>query len=80
MTGLNLLSTQKRGSLPLTNWKTKVDRLASPTALYLHMGHNEANTRLIFSQMAESQFLQIYMMMQYVNLEEGFFYQGWRKG
>ena len=81
MTGLNLLPTHQRGSLHFTNWTTQADGLASPTALYFYLYHKEENTRLIVSQMSDSQFFQMNMMLQYIHMEgEVFFCQWWQKG
>ena len=59
MTGLTLLPTQQRVSLPLTNWTTQADEVDFPTVLYLCLDHKEANKSIIVSQMASNQLQKI---------------------
>ena len=73
MNGFTLLPTYKRGGVTFTNWTTQADGVDYPTALYLHMEHKEANTRLIVSQLAASQLRQMNMTLQYFHMEGGFF-------
>ena len=69
ITGLTLIPTQKRGGVPLTKWTTQADGLASPTALYLHLEHKDANKIFIVSHLATSQFLQMKTTLQFVHME-----------
>ena len=72
MTGLKLIPTQKRGSLPSTTWTTQEYGVDSPTSLYLCMDRKEANTIFIFSQLAASQFNQMKTALRFVHMEGGF--------
>ena len=69
ITGSKLLPTQKKGGLPSTKWTTLADGAFYPTALYLRMDYKEDNTRLIVSQLAAIQFLQINTTLQFVHME-----------
>ena len=80
MTGLTLLPTQQIWRLNLTKWTTQEDGVASTTALYLRLEHEEANKRLIFSHMDAIQFHQMKTMLQYFRMKGGFFCQGSNKG
>ena len=65
----------------MTKWTTQADEVDFPTVLYLFLDNKEANTRIIVSKLAASQFQKIYTTIQYVHMEgEFFFTKGVRRG
>ena len=81
MTGLTLLPAYKMGSLTLKKWTTQADGVAYPTALYFCLDNKEANTRLIFYELAAIQFRQMKTALQYVHMEGRIvLHQWWNKG
>ena len=71
--GFTLLPPQQRGILPLTKWTTQADEVDFPTVLYFFLDKKEANTRIIVSKLAASQFQKIYTTLQYLHMEGEFF-------
>ena len=76
-----MFPTQKIGSLPFNKCATQADLVTSTTTLYLRLGHKEANTRIIVSQLAAINIHQMKKILSYIHMYGGIcFWQGWKKG